>query len=174
LTFSCGNLKKNEEDLKKEVLKKHNMEIRSTIKLKYLAKKDIEVIFWNSEGKVTDKQAKNLLEFTKYEKNLIEKIKLAIFEYYKSVYNDYKSGIDLANMEITKEQLEEILPTPTTPEMLFKSYEIGNIHIQDEKNCKLGTIGLEFDCDWDIENGLGIKIENWKIKEVGVAESSYY
>ena len=97
-----------------------------------------------------------------------------IFEYYKSVYNDYKSGIDLANNEITKEQLEEILPTPTTPEMLFKRYEIGNIHIQDDKNCKLGTIGLEFDCEWDIENGLGIKIENWKIKEVGVAESSYY
>ena len=57
---------------------------------------------------------------------------------------------------------------------LFKKYEIGNIHIQDDKNCKSGTIGLEFDCDWDIENGLGVKIENWEIKEVGVAESSYY
>ncbi len=174
LSFSCGNLKKNETEVEKDVLKKQNMEIKSTIKLNYLAKKDVEVIFWNSEGKITEKQKENLIEFTKHEKDLIESIKLAIFEYYKSVYNDYKSGIDLANKEITKEQLEEILPTPTTPEMLFKSYEIGNIHIKDDKNCKLGTIGLEFDCDWDIENGLGIKIENWKIKEVGVAESSYY
>ena len=122
---------------KKDVLKNQNMEIKSTIKLNYLAKKDVEVVFWNSEGKITEKQKENLIEFTKHEKDLVESIKLAIFEYYKSVYNDYKSGIDLANKEITKEQLEEILPTPTTPEMLFKSYEIGNIHIQDDKNCKL-------------------------------------
>ena len=173
-TLSCGNVKKNEQNLKKEVSKKQNMDIRSKIKLNYLTKKNIEVVFWNSEGTATDQQKENISEFIKHEKNLIKDIKIAILEYYKSVYNDYKSGIDLVNMEITKEQLEEILPTPTTPEMLFKSYEIGNIHIQDDKNCKLGTIGLEFDCDWDIENGLGIKIENWKIKEVGVAESSYY
>ena len=173
-TISCGNVKKNEQNSKKELLKKQNMEIRSNIKLDYLAKKNIEVIFWNSEGTATVKQKENVSEFAKHEKDLIEDIKIAIFEYYKSVYNIYKSGIDLANKEITKEQLEEILPTPTTPEILFKSYEIGNIHIQDDKNCQLGTIGLEFDCDWDIENGLGIKIENWKIKEVGVAESSYY
>ena len=173
LTFSCGNLKKNEEE-KKADLNMQNVEIKSKIKLAFLAQKDIEVIFWNSKGKISKKQAENLSEFAKQEKELKEKIKLAIFEYYKSVYDDYKSGIDLANTEITKEDLEKILPTPTTPEMLFKSYEIGNIHIQDDKNCKLGTIGLEFDCDWDLENGLGVKIENWEIKEVGVAESAYY
>ncbi len=171
LTFSCGNSKKNE--FKKNIMEKQYGEINSEIKLKYLAKKDVEVTFWNSES-ISKKQADNLAEFSNYEKDLTEKIKLAIFEYYKSVYADYKSGIDVANVNLTKKQLEEILPTPTTSEKLFKRYEIGNIHIQDDKNCKLGTIGLEFDCDWDIENGLGVKIENWEIKEVGVAESSYY
>jgi hypothetical protein len=174
LNFSCENLKKNQEKANKELLKSSNLEITSNIKLDYLAHKKIEVLFWNTKVKVTKKQAENLLEFQKNEKEIVEKIKLAIFEYYKSVYNDYKSGIDLANKEITKKELEKILPTPTTPENLFKSYQIGTIHIQDDKNCKLGTIGLEFDCDWDIENGLGIKIENWKIKEVGIAESSYF
>ena len=47
LTFSCGNLKKNEEE-KKEDLNKQNVEIKSKIKLAFLAQKDIEVIFWNS------------------------------------------------------------------------------------------------------------------------------
>ena len=173
LTFSCENLKKNKESENLN-LKKKNVELIYKVKLEFLAKKNIEVVFWDYKGKITDKQTKNLTEFVKQEKELNEKIKFAIFEYYKSVYDDYKSGIDLANKEITKEQLEKILPTPTTPEMLFQNYEIGNIHIQDDKNCKLGTIGLEFDCDWDIENGLGVKIENWKIKEVGVAESAYY
>ncbi|MGK4568153.1 DUF6985 domain-containing protein [Flavobacterium sp. 3HN19-14] len=172
--FSCGNLKSNEKTLSTEGLQKQDTEIRSKIKSDYLSKKDIDVIFWKSKGEISEKQKENLLEFVKREKELSEKIKLAIFEYYKSVYNDYRKGIDLANMEITKEQLEEILPTPTTPEMLFKSYEIATIHIQDDKNCKFGTIGLEFDCDWDIENGLGVKIENWEIKEVGIAETSYY
>ena len=171
LTLSCGNSKKNE--LKKNIMEKPNGEINSEIKLNYLAKKNIEVTFWNSES-ITKKQADNLAELSKHEKDLTGKIKLAIFEYYKSVYADYKSGIDAGNVKLTKKQLEEILPTPTTPEKLFKRYEIGTIHIQDDKNCKLGTIGLEFNCDWDIENGLGIKIENWEIKEVDVAESSYY
>ena len=176
LTFSCGNSKKNElknNELKKNMVEEQNGELKSEIKLKYLTKNDVEVIFWNSE-KITEKQAGNLAEFGKHEKELTEKIKLAIFEYYKSVYADYKSGVDLANVKLTKKQLEEILPTPITPEKLFEKYQIGSIHIQDDKNCKLGTIGLEFDCDWDLKNGLGVKIENWEIKEVGVAESSYY
>ena len=133
LTFSCGNSKKN--DLKKNIMEKQNGEIKSEIKLKYLAKNDVEVTFWNSK-KISDKQAENLAEFGKHEKELTEKIKLAIFEYYKSVYDDYKSGIDLANVKLTKKQLEEILPIPTTPEKLFEKYQIGNIHIQDNKNCK--------------------------------------
>lgn len=174
LNSSCENLKKNQEKANKQLLKNSDLEITSNIKLDYLAHKKIEVLFWNTKVKVTEKQTENLLEFKKHEKELVQKIKLAIFEYYKSAYNDYRSGIDLANKEITKEQLEKFLPTPTTPENPFKNYQIGTIHIQEDKNCKLGTIGLEFDCDWDIENGLGIKIENWEIKDIGIAESSYF
>ena len=69
LTFSCGNLKKNEEE-KKADLNMQNVEIKSKIKLAFIAQKDVEVVFWNSEGKITDKQAENLSEFEKHEKEL--------------------------------------------------------------------------------------------------------
>ena len=174
LTISCLNSQKNQNKINKNEIIEKNGEIESKIKLNYLTTENVKVIFWNSKGKISTKQSENLTKFTKQEKILFDKIKTAVFDYYKSVYKDYKDGIDLANMDISKEQLEEILPTPTTPQNLFKSYEIGTIHIEQDKNCKIGTIGLEFHCDWDVENGLGIKIENWEIKKIGVAEYAYF
>ena len=75
---------------------------------------------------------------------------------------------------ISDAELEKYLPKPTNPENLKAFINPGVIHIQNKKECKEGTLGIEFDCTWDIENGLGVMIENWKVVITGVAETAYF
>jgi len=66
------------------------------------------------------------------------------------------------------------VPAPTTPENLKPFITPAIVHIQSRQECEEGTIGIEFDCTWDIEHGLGVLIENWKVKEASVAEIAYF
>lgn len=85
----------------------------------------------------------------------------------------YKKGWT-ATGGISDKELEKHLPIPTTPENLkpFITPEI--VHIQNRNDCEEGTIAIELDCTWDIENGLGVLIKNWKVKEASVAEIAYF
>ena len=76
--------------------------------------------------------------------------------------------------KISDVELEKHLPKPITADNLKAFITPGVLHIQNKKECKVGTIEIEFDCTWDVENGLGVMIENWKVVKAGVAEASYF
>ena len=75
---------------------------------------------------------------------------------------------------ITEEELEKYLPKPTTPENLKSYVNPAIVHIQNKQECIEGTIGIEFDCTWDIENGVAVLIKNWKVVKASVAEIAYF
>ena len=133
----------------------------------------VEVLFWDTKDSISDIQKRNYEGFISKQNLLSAGILQKIFEFYKNSYKDYlsewKKGGNMSDQE-----LEKYLPTPTTPENLKPFITPGVIHIQNSKSCKEGTIGIEFDCTWDEEYGLGVKIENWKVIEAGVAETSYF
>ena len=133
----------------------------------------VEVLFTDTKDTLSETQKKNLDQFVLKQDLLSPEIHKSIFEYYKSSYADYKSGWTMNN-NISDKDLEKHLPTPTTPENLKPFIKPAIIHIQNKKDCKDGTIGIEFDCTWDIENGLGVLIENWKVVKTSVAEVSYF
>ena len=76
--------------------------------------------------------------------------------------------------QISNEELEKILLTPTTAENLKPFIMPAVIHIQSKKDCTEGTFGIDFECSWDIENGLGILIKDWKVVNASLAQISYF
>jgi hypothetical protein len=133
----------------------------------------VTVLFWDTTDSINEVQMKNFHEFISKQDSLFPDILNAIFEDYKKSYSAYKDGWRKAGY-ISTVELEKHLPTPTTPNNLKAFITPGVIHVQNKKECKEGTLGIEFDCTWDIENGLGIMIENWKVVKTGVAEASYF
>ncbi len=133
----------------------------------------IRVLFWDTKDSISDLQRKNYNGFIVKQDLLTPEILNKIFEFYKSSYNDYKKGWTMIG-GISDKELEKYLPIPTTPENLKPFITPAIVHIQNRQDCIDGTISIEFDCTWDIENGLGVIIKNWKVVNAGLAEVSYY
>jgi hypothetical protein len=132
----------------------------------------VEVLFVGTKDSISETQKKNYDGFIIKQDVLTPEILKKIFDFYKSSYADYKEGWTMAG-SITNKELEKHLPTPTTPENLKPFITPAIIHIQSKQNCEEGTIGIEFNCTWDIEHGLGVKIKNWKVVEASIAEIAY-
>jgi hypothetical protein len=132
----------------------------------------VEVLFTDTKDSVSELQMKNFDNFVSKQNLLAPEILQKIFEYYKSSYSDYKNGWTSMG-QMSDQELEKYLPTPTTAENLKPFITPAIVHIQGKKNCKEGTIGIEFDCTWDIEHGLGVLISDWKVVKASVAEISY-
>ena len=133
----------------------------------------VTVLFWDTTDSIDEIQKKNLQEFVVKQDSLFPAILNTIFEEYKKGYSAYKEGWTMTG-KISDVELEKHLPKPTTADNLKAFITPGVLHIQNKNDCKLGTIGIEFDCTWDVENGLGVMIENWKVVRAGVAEASYF
>jgi hypothetical protein len=132
----------------------------------------VDVLFTETDT-LNEVQKKNYDDIISKQDLLTPEILKKIFDYYKNSYPDYKSGWAITG-KLTNKELEKYLPTPTTPEKLKSFITPAIIHIQNKKDCKNGTFGIEFDCTWDMENGLGVLIQDWKVVNVSVAEVSYF
>jgi len=149
-----------------------NHEIRLTTKFNSFDT-TVEVLFTDTQDSMNEIQKKNFDNFVSKQDLLTPEILQKVFDFYKSSYADYKSGWTMTG-QISDEELEKHLPKPTTPENLKRFITPAIIHIQNKKDCKDGTIGIEFDCTWDIENGLGVLIKDWTVIKASVAEISYF
>lgn len=133
----------------------------------------VEVQFSDTRDSISDIQKKNYEGFISKQDLLTPDILNQIFEFYKSSYADYRKGWTMTS-GIPNEELEKYLPTPTTAENLKSFYTPAIVHIQNKLDCEEGTIGIEFHCTWDIENGLGVSVKNWKVDKASVAEVALY
>lgn len=133
----------------------------------------VEVLFLDTKDSISETQKKNYDGFVAKQDLLLPEILKKIFDFYKSSYADYKEGWTMAG-GISDKELEKHLPTPTTPQNLKSFITPAIVHIQNKQDCKEGTIGIEFDCSWDIEHGLGVTIKNWKVIEASFAEIAYF
>ena len=177
LLFACNNnAKEQSQNNNNNPQQPQSDSINNEIKLtaRYtLFDTTVEVLFWDTKDSISSIQKKNYEGFIAKQDILTPEILQKIFEFYKNSYEDYLSGWKIGD-NISDNELEKYLPKPTTPENLKPFITPATIYIQNTKYCKEGTIGIDFDCTWDIENGLGVKIQNWKVVEAGVAEISYF
>jgi len=133
----------------------------------------VEVLFSDTQDSISETQKKNFDNFILKQDLLTPEILQKVFDFYKNSYETYKSDWTTTG-QISDKELEKYLPKPTTPEKLKPFITPAIIHIQNKKDCEYGTIGIEFDCTWDIKSGLGVLIKNWKVVEASVAEISYF
>jgi hypothetical protein len=132
----------------------------------------VDVIFLDTNESINDCQKRNYEEFISKQKQLTPEILEAIFKYYKEAYPYYLEGFNSSN-SLTKEEIEEYLPSPTTAENLKKFIEPLTIYIAKREECEDGTMGIYFGCTWDTEHDLGIVIRNWKVVQTGTGEIAF-
>ena len=132
----------------------------------------IQALFFSTKDSMSDCQRKTYEGFIAKQALLTPAILDAIFEHYQASYADYKEGWTMAG-GLSKEELEKNLPTPTTPENLIPFITPAIVHIPSKGKCEEGTFGIEFDCTWDIESGLGVLVKDWKVKMASVADVAY-
>ncbi|WP_396432375.1 DUF6985 domain-containing protein [Listeria booriae] len=90
---------------------------------------------------------------------IMDAVELGIFEYYEDNYEEYR---DMAG----EVEADKIAPEISTIE------ELGNLVIPTQlivrrvRKNGVRRIGLVCDCTWDIDNGVGVRIENEKVEEV--------
>lgn len=81
----------------------------------------------------------------------------AILDYY--IENRHELGYDVL--------IDDNYPLIETTEELFEMVTLVGIHVPYANIYKGRDIGITFDCPWDEENGVGLRLVNEKIIKVG-------
>jgi hypothetical protein len=129
----------------------------------------------NDNKDVKLRQKKALQEFQKKEKEIFEKVKASIYQYYHKIYLVYKEAMTKCyqiyneDTESLDKMLNELLPEIKDGNELNDKIALSVIRVYD-----YGVIGLDFICSWDEEHGLGILLKNFEVKDVGLEEVSYF
>ncbi|MBC1227195.1 hypothetical protein HB817_08880 [Listeria booriae] len=104
-------------------------------------------------------QRKAYTNFMSNMDEIMDAVELDIFEYYEDNYEEYR---DMAG----EVEADKIAPEISTIE------ELGNLIIPTQlivrrvRKNGVRRIGLVCDCTWDIDNGVGVRIDNEKVEEV--------
>jgi len=124
---------------------------------------------------VKPQQRKTLVEFQKREKEIYDKTKVSIYKFYHKIYPIYKEAITNGyriynnDIESLNKMLDELLPKVKKGDELDGKIALMLIYVYDSN-----IIGLEFICSWDEEHGLGVLLQNFEVKKIGLGEVAYY
>ncbi len=111
---------------------------------------EIELSFDSDDKKINEQQLEGYKSIVQYSAQDWENILNEILAYYMKHYSD------LEDWDLHIETIEG----------LSTAIQLNSISIQ-----KSGRVGMSFDCIWDEEHGLGVRIE--KSKEVTVGQATY-
>lgn len=138
-----------------ELIFKYGWRKKEILNLFNLEKEVILVVSGSEEYKILETQRQVFLDLKK--ENLKKDIEKAIYEYYLSICEEYR--------EMWEDEADE-------QALLIKNISemgklINPIEIVVQRVNGIREIGIVFECSWDIDSGVGIRIENKKIIEVG-------
>jgi hypothetical protein len=132
----------------------------------------IPVIAFENGKSLSTCQQNAVTFFENNQDKLFEKIKEKIFEYYQSAYPDYKNGWS-SEGNLDDSQIQRYLPYPAFPDSLLSHIKPVTFIVHSSANCEENSFSIEFDCTWDIENGLGVEIDNGEVKFASMAQNTY-
>lgn len=91
--------------------------------------------------------------------SLEDSVAAAAFKYYQFLVEAFRHD-------------EEVqLPVASDAESLKQFYRLTTIFLPNE--FEEGYFGLGFECEFEVEHGLGIRFRNWQIEEVGDEEVGF-
>ncbi len=128
----------------------------------YGSKVDVYVRFDNDDEKAppTPKQLQAFKELIDNSKEIFSKLEEQLFSYYKELREEYRE----------EDYFQESFPEVSSPRELGKFMTFKSISICYYGEDWSSFIGLIIDCDWDIELGVGVKLVNNHVCEVGVQD----
>lgn len=104
-------------------------------------------------------QREAYIHFLRHMKSITDQAEERIFDYYIENFEEYRESLGAeANKAVQKvDHISELKSFVIPTELIVRRVRSNGIR----------RLGLLCDASWDIENGVGIKIENEFIKEVG-------
>ncbi|MBC1499039.1 hypothetical protein HB943_00390 [Listeria weihenstephanensis] len=90
---------------------------------------------------------------------IMNAVELGILEYYEENFEEYRDMADEA-------EADRIAPEISTVEGLGKLVIPTQLIVRRVRKNGVRRIGLVCDCTWDIDNGVGVRIEDEKVEEV--------
>ena len=117
------------------------------------------------------KQQKIVDEFISNENAILKTSINHLISDYRSKYPFYLEG--WSTMGLNRDEIEASLPREMTEIKFLHLVSDVELFVNPESIAANGEIGLSFECQWDIENGLGVKFSNWQVQDVGTAQISF-
>lgn len=114
----------------------------------------------NEEGEFQGAQKEAYINFVGNMENMIMKIEDAIFDYYQESYVEYRDMVE-------EDVADKSAPIIENKEEMGKLVEPTQLIIRRVRKNGIRRIGLLFNCTWEIEHGLAVKIEDEEIVDVG-------
>lgn len=110
----------------------------------------------NNSQREVYKELKEEVDFSKIEKGILE--------YYLSVYEEYRL--------MDSENADERAPIINSTEEVSKLVKLDHIFISED-SC-VPSVNLMFDCVWDIEAGVGVKLIGGEIEAIADQSTAIY
>ena len=131
-------------------------------KIKIFGKEKVIIlsIDGNESGEFQDAQKEAYINLVDNMENIMIKAEEAIFDYYQEIYMDYRDMVEA-------DEADKIAPIIENKEELGNLVEPTQLIIRRVRNNGIRRLGLLFDCAWNIEHGLAVKIEDEEVVEVG-------
>lgn len=114
-------------------------------------------------------EAEAVTAFESRQDSLGPAIFAAIVNFYKESYAAYRSGATLVP-GLTEQEIRRSLPLPDDLPGIKRAIQPFYLSISRGSGCADGNFDLEFECTWDIENGLAVVVKDWKVVTAGTAE----
>lgn len=117
----------------------------------------------DSDAPIEQKQRQAFRNFQSIKNNLSHQIEAAIYSYYNSVVGEYRDRLG-------NEFADKMAPILSQPSQIADLVTPTEIMLQQAFDSTDRIVGLLFDCTWEPELGLAVKIVNENIEEVGIQD----
>lgn len=151
-------------------LKREDDELVSIYESKFFDT-EISILFIDSGDKLDSTQIALTNSIINNEHIWIENAISSITNFYKEAYPNYKTG--WSSGDLSESEIEKYLPQKINREKLLKLITPSEIYIGSIDQCQNGIFGFGLECEWDIEHGLGLQFDNWKVNKVGGNEVAF-
>lgn len=138
---------------------------KTTIRMFDLEKEILLSIDAHENADFSNVQKEALINLIQDMKNIMNEAEKQVYDYYNENYEEYR---EMLGNESEADKFAPMIDSISDLKRIVKPVEL--IVRRVRKNGKR-RLGLLYDVSWDIDNGMGIKIEDEMVEEVGYQDT---
>ncbi|MCM3359020.1 MULTISPECIES: hypothetical protein [unclassified Psychrobacillus] len=134
---------------------------KTTLRMFDLEKEIILSIDGHESADFSNVQREAFINFIQDMKNIMNEAEKLVYDYYSDNYEEYRERLG------NKSEADNFAPKVESASDLKSLVKPTELIVRRVRKNGKRRLGLLCDVSWDIENGLGIKIEDENVEEVG-------